>query len=233
MFIVASSGRCGTLALCQALNAASDHVVEHEPDPRLLPEAYLKHTGQPHLTPVLSERLRFFRERDGERYGQTFRAANLLPEIMEFAPRTRFLIMVRHPLEYVLSANYMRVFQRGDEWDQTRLMPLDVEFDQLPLASKIAWHWQSVNSYLLDFAASHSAMARVAVLDRIEDSISDWASFLGIRITAPKVLEDVLLSRPNRSETKDQPEGFNEEALGAIVASVWARAQSMSGWISG
>ncbi|MFM8236769.1 MAG: hypothetical protein ACKOBG_03290 [Actinomycetota bacterium] len=39
MFIVAGTGRCGTRAICDALDRFTDHAVRHEPEPRLLAEA--------------------------------------------------------------------------------------------------------------------------------------------------------------------------------------------------
>jgi hypothetical protein len=147
VFVIASSGRCGTLALCAGLDRYSDHRVEHEPEPRLLYEAYLKHVGREYRTPAFEQRLRFFAERAGERYGQSVRAPSLLPEIAEAAPHARFLILVRPPREYVASAHAKRVLERGDEWDRTRIMP-DGDDPEAPLVERLALHWAEVNRYL-------------------------------------------------------------------------------------
>src|SRR5690349_20386510 len=123
MFIIATSGRCGTKAICDGLAQFSDHEVRHEPTPTLLEEAWLKHGGSDYRTPTFNARMVGFAERDGTAYGESFRAPNLLSDIREVAPNTKFLVIVRRPDEYIRSAHIKGVLRRGDGWDQFRLMP--------------------------------------------------------------------------------------------------------------
>jgi len=230
MFIIASGGRCGTHAICHGLNQFSNHVVRHEPEPRLLREAYLKHQRQPHDTAVLQARLRFFEEQAQQSYGESVRAPNLLPEIQTVAPQTRFLIIVRNPLEYVLSAHSKRVFSKGDMWDETRIIPLDLRsrFADLPISQKIAWHWVAVNSYLLDFAESASASTKVVVLRNLEVDLPQWAVFLGVAIRDADGLAKFLKGRPNAATRSDLPHGYDENRLTEICSTEWSRAQALS-----
>jgi hypothetical protein len=224
VFVIASSGRCGTLALCRGLDEFSDHTVEHEPEPRLLREAFLKHAGAEYRTETYRDRLAFFHERDGTRYGQSFRAPNLLDDVAETAPEARFLVLVRHPLEYVVSAHFMKVLSRGDEWDELRIMPPGVE--TLSLAERLVAHWAEVNRYLLGFADRRADRARVALVEGLEDKVGAIADHLGVRIEHPDELGALLVARPNASETKTPPEGMERLAAGGSWERVWYDAHS-------
>jgi hypothetical protein len=151
MFIIATSGRCGTQAICEGLARFSESEVRHEPEP-MLEEAWLKHTGKDYRTPLFEARMAGFAGRDDSACGESFRAANLLADVRAAAPHTRFLIVVRKPSDYIRSAHSKGVLRRGDGWDRFRLMPEDAP---APLALRIASHWQTINAYLLDFAEQH------------------------------------------------------------------------------
>jgi len=226
VFVVASSGRCGTLALCQGLDAYGDHLVEHEPEPRLLREAYLKHTGAEYRTETYRERLAFFAERDGTAYGQSFRAPTLLDDVGAAAPGARFLVLVRDPLEYVVSAHFMKVLARGDEWDELRIMPPGS--DDLTHAERLAAHWTEVNRYLLDFAEREPGRTRVAIVAALEEQIEPIAEHLGVRIERPDELRALLAARPNSSTTKAAPQGMENVERGGAWEPVWEEAHSLA-----
>jgi hypothetical protein len=231
LFIIASSGRSGTLAVCNGLDKFSDHTVMHEPEPTLLEEAFRKHTGLPYDTPVLRQRMEFFRERARAKYGESFRAPNLLPEIARAAPGTKFLILVRPPAEYVVSAHAKFVFRKPDDrWDTFRLLP-DIEpaeFGKMPLSDKIAWHWTAVNRYLLDFAESGAADVRVAVVADLQVQIRSLAEFLGAAIRDPEGLAAFLASRPNASMRSEPPGGYDPERILSICGGEWRRAEALA-----
>ena len=153
MFIIATSGRCGTKAICDGLAQFSDHDVRHEPTPTLLEEAWLKHNGRYYRTPTFEARMAGLSKSDNTAYGKSFRAPNLLANINAAAPHIRFLIVVRRPTDYVRSAHSRGVLRRGGGWDQFRLMPQ--HSTAASLAARIASHWQTINEYLLDFADRH------------------------------------------------------------------------------
>jgi hypothetical protein len=214
------------MALCHGLNQFSDHSVLHEPDPRLLEEAFLKHSAQPYQTPRYYERLDYFRARASERYGESFRAPNLLSDIADAVPQTRFLILIRDPLEYVVSAHSKNVFRKNDAFDRTRIVPLELgdNLASLPLAERIAWHWVAVNSYLLAFAENESA-ARVVIVRDIDSQIEGIVEHLRVRLTDREGLRVFLDSRPNRKEGAEAPEGMEQGRLALITDSVWKRAE--------
>lgn len=224
MFIIATSGRCGTKAICDGLAQFSDHEVRHEPAPTLLEEAWLKHNGQDYRTPVYSARMAEFAERNGNAYGESFRAPNLLRDIKEVAPATKFLIVVRTPAEYIRSAHSKGVLRKNDTWDRFRLMP------PLPgkgtLAARIAMHWKTINDYLLDFA-EHSEVPVVTHRDWF-DLVDLLPHFLGVRITNSAAVSNYWNTRPNASIGRDLPDGFDNDVIGEITGSTWQRAQRMS-----
>ncbi len=230
MFLIASSGRSGTFALCHGLNQFSDHEVLHEPEPRLLEEAYAKHKGLPYQTDVLNSRLHYFQGKSLEKYGESFRAPNLLSDVHNAVPNINILILIRHPLEYIISAHSKNVFRRNDVWDQTRIIPsfLNSEFHTLPLASKLAWHWVAINAYLLEFFETEFANTRIAITKDLSNQINDIATFLGVKIQDPDGLKAFFSSRPNAATSQELPDGYNEQAILDITESIWSRALALA-----
>jgi hypothetical protein len=218
MFLIASTGRCGTLALTCALNRSSDHEVAHEPEP-LLREAWLKHRAMPYATTTFINRMAFYeRVASGAScYGESLRTPNLLGDILSVAPATPLLVIVRDPKGYVRSAHSKHVLRKGDVWDKYRLMPADYD-SSAPLALRIALHWQTVNRYLLDIAAQHD-LARVVLHQPLDAVIDDWTAFLGVRITNRLELCSSLESLPNMSTTHAEPQGF--DAVAALCEPTW------------
>lgn len=157
MFIIASTGRCGTEALVHALDKGTKHQVYHEPEPTLLEEGWLKHHSREyrHKPKYLGKMLGLAKYRFGGSYGEAIRAPNLLPDMRCVAPRAKVLVIIRDPLQYIISAHYKGVLSKGNRWDAYRLMPKAID-DTVPLAERIAHHWCVVNNYLLDFAERDS-----------------------------------------------------------------------------
>jgi hypothetical protein len=212
------------MALCHGLDRFSDHRVEHEPD-QPLEEAWHRHLGKPGSIPNWKERLT---AEEGSRYGLSWRAPNLLADVRDAAPRASVLVIVRDPIEYVLSAHSKRVLSKGTAWDRFRLMPSGVETDDLPLAQQIAWHWRTVNEYLLDFAAD-DRRSRVVLFDQpLDNVVEDWARSLGVRITDPDGLRKFLRERPNAGPRDTPPTGFSRDVVEEIGSAVWARAATLN-----
>jgi hypothetical protein len=230
MFLIASSGRCGTLAVCHGLSSYSDHHVLHEPQPCLLEEAHRKHTGANYRTATIDARIEGFQQRANQKYGESFRAPNLLEDIADAVPGLRVLVLVRDPLEYIVSAHFMRVFRKDDVWDRTRLVPLErsAGFDSLPLAEKLCWHWVAVNRYILDFVESKKVPSELVIVKHLGDQIGQMADFLRIAITDRPSLTNFLSSRPNASAARDLPAGYSPEVLRNIYAREWERARSLA-----
>jgi hypothetical protein len=228
VFIIGSSGRCGTVALTRAMSGGrSDHMVAHEPQPRLLREAWLKHVGQPWQTPDYVARMAWLAERQGTPYGETWRAPNLLSDVALHAPGCRFVVLVRPPDQYIRSAHFMRVMERGDEWDRMRLMPPFVD-ERWRLAHRLAYHWQTVNSYLLDFAMERRAP--VIVVDRDLDLLVDRiAEAAGITLLNRAAVSEVLSQHHNRSTTSVVPPGADDREVERITAVTWELAHALAG----
>jgi hypothetical protein len=228
MFVIASTGRCGTMAICQGLDAFSDHTVWHEPEPRLLQEAYLKHRGRDFHSDALAWVLNFFRQRADEPYGQSFRAPNLLSDVRRAVPDARFLVVVRPPLEYVASATSMLAFRRGDEWDRTRIVPEDSypRLGKAPLTQKLAWHWTAVNDLLLEFA--ESTETPVVILHDLERQLPLWADALGVRVLDHAGLSGFLASKPNGAPECRPPEGCDADQVLETAGPTWEIARQLS-----
>jgi hypothetical protein len=230
MFIIASSGRAGTYALCTGLDRYSDHRVRHEPPPLLLDESFAKHRGEAFETDTLRDRFARLAALADQPHGESFRAVALLPELHAAVPTARFLVLVRDPLAYVRSAHAKRVFRKRDSpFDRTRLMPEEIasRVDALPLAEKIAWHWVAVNRHCLDFAEAHPNACRVLPSERLEERIPFLEEGLGVRVEDPAALRAYLLERPNAGASIEMPEGYDEGRLLEIAGAEWARARSL------
>jgi hypothetical protein len=226
MFLIASTGRSGTVAVTEGLNAHSDHEVGHEPEP-LLREAWLKHHRRPYWTKAYRTRMAFYRDKvgSGARYGESFRTPNLVTDVLHRAPGSPLLVMVRDPEGYVLSAHARQVLSKDDQWDRYRLLPRRID-PSTPLAVKIALHWQTVNGYLLRAVDRHRP-SRVVLFQPLDPVIDSWADFLGAGITDREGLRSYLTSHPNRSTSHDEPEGFDQVA--ARCRPMWDEIQERAG----
>ena len=105
MLFLATTGRCGTMAISQGLSEYSDTKIEHETTPILLREAYLKHIGKDYKTEKCMQRLRYFEKKSKAKYGHAFRAVPLLEDIAERFPDAKFTLIFRDPLQYIRSAS--------------------------------------------------------------------------------------------------------------------------------
>jgi hypothetical protein len=225
VFLVATSGRSGTLALTHGLDAFSDHRVAHEPDP-LLAEGWSKHRGLPYRTERLQERIDRYARRQvaGERYGESIRTPNLLPELLAAAPGAPLLVIVREPRGWVRSAHQRRVLRKGDEWDRFRLLP-DDDREERPLARRLAGHWCTVNRYLLAFAERYRPAA-VVLHQPMAPVLAEWARFLGVTLTRREELAAFLATRPNRSGGGEEPEGM--EQVEPLCRELWQQARELA-----
>lgn len=225
MFFIASTGRTGTLALTRGLDTFSDHEVAHEPEP-LLREGWLKHRGRPFDSAVLEDRLAAYARRHaaGERYGESVRTPNLLPELLAAAPGAPLLVIVREPVAYVRSAFERRVLRKGDEWDHYRLMPEDDDPEE-PIARRLARHWGTVNRYLVRAVEGYESGA-VALHQPLDTVVESWAGFLGVSLTDRAGLAGYLATRPNRGLTREEPEGL--EQVAPLCRAVWEEARALA-----
>lgn len=195
MLIVASTGRCGTRALCDALSAASDHRVRHEPEPLLLEEAQRAHQGRWRYSRVFLRRLVAWRRLDGTPYGEAVRCPTLLGDIARVARRARFVVLFREPDEYVRSAWGRGVLRKGNAWDRHRILPRGA--DVLPIGDQIALHHAEVNRILADFAVRYAGRVKVCESNRLDRTFSDLCAFAGVNILDRAAAGAILSARPN------------------------------------
>jgi hypothetical protein len=234
VLLVASTGRCATLALSQALSRFTAAEVEHEPAPRLLREAWLRHLGLPFETPLLVRRLGEIRQRAGTPYGQTLRVAPLLDAFADAIPSARFVLLFRDPDDYVRSAASRGVLRRGDEWDLYRVLPLDVDLADFSRAERIALHWDAVNRHLLDFAQRRPERVLPIVVGDLDADIQRIAAFAGWALRDRDGLSAFLSSRPNSGGVADYALGEAEAAsvrdpVRARAAATWSAIQEVAG----
>ncbi len=219
MFLVASTGRCGTRALCDALGAASDHRVRHEPEPRLLEEAHRAYHGRWRFTPTLLRRLYAWHRLDREPYGEALRCPTLLDDIARVARHARFVVLFRDPDGYLASAWGRGVLRKGNEWDRFRLLPAGAE--ALPIADRILLHQAEVHALLAGFKARRPDRVLVCEardLDRLLPRVCDFA---GIALHDPARARAILAARPNAG-----PVGrFGEEPVPIPSSSARATAE--------
>jgi len=224
VLLVGSTGRCATLALCEALSRFTSGTLEHEPSPRLLREAWLRHVGLPYGTPLLEHQLSALRERADLHYGQTVRVAPLLGVFADALPTARFVLLFREPDAYVRSAASRGVLQRGDEWDLYRVMPLDVDLADFSRAERIALHWDALNRYQLAFARSLPDRTLPVVVGDLAADMPRIAAFAGWEIQDEAGAIQLLASRPNAGA----PGSFATEDASTIRGDV--RSRIMTTW---
>ncbi|MFM7223890.1 MAG: hypothetical protein ACKO1Y_00395 [Actinomycetota bacterium] len=195
MFIVAGTGRCGTRAICDALDRFTDHAVRHEPEPRLLAEAWRAHRGRWRWTPTYLRRLAGFRRADGTPVGESVRCAPLLGDIARVAPQSRVVVPFRAPDAYLRSAWGRGVMRRGDEWDRLRILPAEAA-NRAPV-DQVLFHYAEVNRILADAAARlgpRALVVEVGDLDAVADAI---VTFVGATVTDREAMAAFLATRPN------------------------------------
>lgn len=195
MLIIASTGRCGTRALCDALTAASDHRVHHEPEPLLLEEAQRAYHGRWRYSWVFLQRLFAWRRLDGTPYGEAVRCPTLLGDIARVTRRARFVILFREPEEYVRSAWGRGVLRKGNVWDRYRLLPNGS--DALAIGDQIALHYAEVNRILAEFAVRHAQRVTVCETRHLDQAFPQLCAFAGVKVLDRAAAEAILSARPN------------------------------------
>ena len=221
MFLVAGTGRCGTRAICDALDRFTDHCVRHEPEPRLLAEAWRAHQGRWRWTPTYLRRLAGFRRADGAPIGESVRCAPLLLDITRVAPRCRVVVPFREPDAYLRSAWGRGVMRRGDEWDRMRILPTEAA-GRAPV-DQVLFHYAEVNRILADTTARlgpRSLVVEVGELDAVADAI---VGFVGATVTDRAAMADFLATRPNAGPV----DGWDAEPLPVPAADARAAAAAV------
>lgn len=220
MFIVASTGRCGTQAVCDAFEQFTDHRVRHEPEPLLLEEAYRAYHHRWRVTPTYLRRMLGFRKLDGTAYGESVRCPTLLDDLARFAPRSRFVVLFRSPGGYVRSAWGRGVLRKGGPWDRWRILPAEAEGRDV--VDRIALHYAEVNRLLADTVERLGDRALVLEVGELDEVVDAMATFTGAVISDRAGMADLLTRRPNAGGTS----GWDADPCPEVSADVQAVADA-------
>jgi hypothetical protein len=195
MLIIASTGRCGTQAICEAFGRYSDHSMRHEPEPLLLAEAYAAHCGRWRYSVQYVRRMLGFRWRDRDRYGESVRCPTLVGDIAKVAPNSRVVVLFRRPSSYVASAWSRGVMRKRDQWDQWRILPEDA--DWYSVVDRIALHYAEVNRVLAEVVSGLGDRAIAVEVGELDEVVDQVAAFAGIDIIDRRAMTDLFAQRPN------------------------------------
>lgn len=195
MFIIASTGRCGTQAICDVFGRYSDHEVRHEPEPLLLAEAQRAHAGRCRYSPTYMARMWGFHRSDKKRYGESVRCPTLVGDIARVAPNAKVVVLFRQPAGYVSSAWSRGVMRKGDQWDRWRILPPDAP-GHGP-SDLIGLHYAEVNRILADAVVRLGDRAMAVEVGELDVVVDQVASFAGVSITDRGAMASLLAERPN------------------------------------
>lgn len=195
MFIVASTGRCGTMALCGALDAYSDHRMQHEQEPLLLAESYYAWAGKSRLSSDYLRRMRNWHLTQHAKYGEAVRCAALITDIARAARQCRVLFLFRKPLQYLHSAWGRGVMRKGDIYDRYRILPPEAAV-RSPV-DQILFHFAAVNSLLAEAARRLGPQGLAIEVGDLDQDIERMTTFLGVRITNRQAVSEQLATRLN------------------------------------
>jgi hypothetical protein len=223
---VLSTGRCGTRWLAQVLDRCPNAAVVHEPVPLLsyhAAYAYRQFRHTPGELRVLIDGARYELIRDAfltdDRYIETGpRCTFFAHELAALYPKSRFMHLIRDPVEFVESGLARRWYSDEVITDESRIRPEESErenWDLMAQYEKIAWLWRETNEFVRSFAESVSAprMLTVQSLDLFTrtETMNDITDFAGLE-RVPETTLRRLLRRPINRTRRGQSRLTDEEA---------------------
>lgn len=161
---VLSTGRCGTKTLAWLMDLHSDIASHHEPHPRLIETSYLYYMNACSELPedFWQTLLGFDRDDLIQRtfssnrvYFESNNRLSMVADLLaERYPKARFIHLVRHPFDFIISA-MRRGYYRHSSWDFARITPRKGEeyYDEwatLSYMEKSAWLWTQTNAHIQD-----------------------------------------------------------------------------------
>jgi hypothetical protein len=178
---VLSPGRSGTMTLSAVLATSNRIHAEHEPAPALVAASFLAYLHGDRDLPEDFWRRAMAQARDplvigAHRRGRVYVESNNRLTLLAGAlsaqyPRARFLLLTRHPFDFVASAMARRYY-RGHGWDFARLIPRpgDPDATAWPAMSAIercAWLWS--RTYELALKHTDSLPSDQSLILKAED----------------------------------------------------------------
>jgi glycosyltransferase involved in cell wall biosynthesis len=157
-FFVLSTGRCGTYTLSKILSLSKKVKMQHSPNPSMDIESVLAWSSDANKSDIFRQKrfpLITAAMEDGFVYGET------TPDLTPFAdfiaqelPNSKFLVLVRHPYQFVRSALKQNYYQ-GHPYDSLLLRPSKNSesyptWKCLSQIEKICWLWAETYSWILE-----------------------------------------------------------------------------------
>jgi tetratricopeptide (TPR) repeat protein/glycosyltransferase involved in cell wall biosynthesis len=161
-FFVLSTGNCGTLTMAELLRTATNASVFYYPDSSLEQSFLPCYWGEKDRRTVLLEsRIETICEawKKGLVYGETTPAVTPYWDILaREIPRSKFIILVRDPFQFVHSGLFQNYYQgHPSDANSPRPAPESQEYGswkKLSQIEKICWLWQETYGYLNQAVAS-------------------------------------------------------------------------------
>lgn len=158
---VLSNGRAGSKYVAELLARVVEVEAHHEPFPTLMGFSRFAHDHQDAL-PVLQGMFNAARQErilaaylQGKVYVESNQTLTFFaPAIRTVYPRARFVHLVRHPADFVVSAMRRGYFESDTLWTEGRPSPAAVALRQDSALERCCWFWREVNDYLEDFGRS-------------------------------------------------------------------------------
>jgi hypothetical protein len=208
------------------LDRCPNAVVVHEPVPLLsyhAAYAYRQFRDTPGELRVLIDGARYELIRDAfltdDRYIETGpRCTFFAHELAALYPKSRFMHLIRDPVEFVESGLARRWYSDEVITDESRIRPEESDrenWDLMAQYEKIAWLWRETNKFVRSFAESVAAprMLTVQSLDLFTrtETMNDITDFAGLE-RVPETTLRRLLRRPINRTRRGQSRLTDEEA---------------------
>ena len=216
-FFGTGTGRCGSMLLVKLLNAGANVTCVHEASMRYdkLAEAWFSNDHTP-LYEEIDKVIKPEIERAVTKGNVWGEISGLLyfafPEIYRiFGKHAHFLLLVRHPEEYVRSALARGFFDESHPYSLEHARPgpaysVSGIWDELDPVEKNLWYWGAVNAYVLNFFDSigHKNCHIIRLEDLCVKKVKSIYQALGIKEFNQEKIKDILAQPVNVSPQKKQ-----------------------------
>lgn len=223
---VLSTGRVGSMTLARLLELTPNIRVLHEPSPKLF--MLSKANYHNNLEALEFSKSIFWTVREelinealkiGQGYVETSPQATFFaPVIQKAIPSVKFIHLVRHPADIVISGMRRNWFG-GHPSDKTRITPRDNskfyhDWSNMSQFKKNAWLWTETNDWILNFLKTVPNNQQLMVTaedlyNRNFDSIKAVFNFVGADIPSEKKVNRVLSKKHNQQTKGDFPSFTN------------------------
>jgi neutral ceramidase len=239
-FFVMSTGRCGTMTLAHGLSMAQNATVWHHPNPLLVLETQLAYWGK------IDTKSLFWRARgnqireawsQNQIYGETDH--NMTPfcdMIAKEIPNSKFIILVRHPYDFVRSGMRRNYYNDDDNiWDRGRYLPEKeseeyIIFEKLKQLEKVAWLWNAtyhkINGITKDIQNNRVFLVRFEDLVNGPDIFRVVYKFLGLKKYNEDSIDNILTKKLNSQKKGYYPKPSSWDDVEKI--SIWNKCSYLA-----